>query len=208
MGVAALVMIAGWLSPTGVAAQAPAVESTQQAPATWVVPTTPNGQPDLQGYWTSLSFTPFERPEEFGTREFLNDEELRELFEAGIDHSYEFTFANSSETPVYDATVWGLDAWQNGVRPNRRTSQVVDPADGRLPSMTPEAQARPMGGGNRLGPFDGPKDLTDGRPVPHLWRAADSDGKQLQSERVHLTGAGSRGPRVRVGERDACRGTG
>ena len=155
-------------APAGVVAQAPSAPNTSATPSSeaaqvWVVPATPNGQPDLQGYWTSLSFTPFERPEKYGMREFLTDEELRELFEAGIDHSYEFTFANSSETPVYDATVWGLDAWQNGVRPNRRTSQVVDPANGRLPSMTPEAQARGSGGGGRrLGPFDGPEDLTNG----------------------------------------------
>ena len=154
-------------APAGVVAQTPSVPNTpavvsaERTPASWVVPRTPNGQPDLQGYWTSLSFTPFERPEEFGTREFLNDEELRELFEAGIDHSYEFTFANSSETPVYDATVWGLDAWQNGVRPNRRTSQVVDPANGRLPPMTPEAQAL-RSGGRRERTFDGPEDLTNG----------------------------------------------
>ena len=162
MEVATLVMVAAWLSPMGVAAQAPAVVSSQQAPATWVVPTTPNGQPDLQGYWTSLSFTPFERPEEFGTREFLTDEEMQELFQAGVDRSYEFTFANASDVPVYDATVYGLDAWQNGVQPNGRTSQIVDPANGRLPPMTPEGQARPLGGGNRLPPFDGPGDLTTG----------------------------------------------
>jgi len=156
-------------APAGVVAQAPAdpnppaVVSAERTPASGVVPRTPNGQPDLQGYWTSLSFTPFERPEKYGTREFLTEEELQELFQAGVDHSYEFTFANSSETPVYDATVYGLDAWQNGVQPNGRTSQVVDPANGQLPPMTPEGQARRSGGGgNREGPFDGPEDLTTG----------------------------------------------
>ena len=150
------------VAQTPSAPNTPAVASTERTPGTWVVPRTPNGQPDLQGYWTSLSFTPFERPEQYGTREFLTDEEMQELFQAGVDRSYEFTFANASDVPVYDATVYGLDAWQNGVQPNGRTSQVVDPANGRLPPMTPEGQARPRGGGRREGPFDVPEDLTTG----------------------------------------------
>lgn len=36
----------------------------------------------------------------------------------------------------------GLDAWQQGAKPNLRTSIVIDPKDGRLPPMTPEAARR------------------------------------------------------------------
>src|ERR1700680_559863 len=46
---------------------------------TWVLPRTPDGQPNLQGYWTSLSFTPMERPAKYGNREFLTDEEAAEI---------------------------------------------------------------------------------------------------------------------------------
>ena len=36
-----------------------------------------------------------------------------------------------------------MDAWQmSGVRPNLRTSLIVDPPDGRIPPLTPEAQKR------------------------------------------------------------------
>jgi len=79
----------------------------------------------------------------YGMREFLTDEEMAEAFKAGVKQSYEFTFANAAETPVYDATLYGLDAWQNGVKPNRRTSLVVDPPDGKIPALTEEAKARP-----------------------------------------------------------------
>jgi len=106
----------------------------------WTAPHTPDGQPDLQGYWTNLSFTPLERPAEYGNREFLTDEESAKLFKQGVQHSYEFTYDNPAGTPVYDATTFGLDAWQNGVKPNKRTSLVVDPPDGRVPSLTPQAQ--------------------------------------------------------------------
>ncbi|MBI3050177.1 MAG: hypothetical protein HYY76_17910 [Acidobacteria bacterium] len=137
-------------------AQAP---DASAAPKRWDVARTPHGHPDLQGYWTSLSFTPFERPEKFGTREFLTDQELDELFKAGVQRSYELTFANPADTPVYDATVYALDAWQNGVRPNRRTSLVVDPPDGRLPPLTPEAQARRRSARPAPETFNGPEDL-------------------------------------------------
>ena len=168
----ALAVIVALWAPVFVAAQArPAAPKTPPAKTvaakTWKQPRTPDGQPDLQGYWTSLSFTPMERLPKYGGREFLTDEETAEVFKAGVQHSYEFTFANSSETPVYDATVYALDAWQNGVRPNRRSSLVVDPPDGRIPALTPEAQARRSGrradadaeGAEGAPMFNGPEDF-------------------------------------------------
>src|SRR6266699_379366 len=135
----AVVMAAVLWAPTFVAAQAQSGATAKTATKkgtkaatskkSWVMPRTPDGQPDLQGYWTSLSFTPMERPAKYGNREFLTDQETQDLFNAGVRGSFEFTFANSAETPVYDATTYALDAWQNGVKPNRRTSLVVDPPD-------------------------------------------------------------------------------
>src|SRR6202790_4186770 len=137
------------LLPTFIQAQTKpsfaAKADTKTAPAkspekkTWVLPRTPDGQPNLQGYWTSLSFTPMERPAKYGNREFLTDEEAVEIHREGIQHSYEFTFNDLAETPVYDATVYALSAWQEGVAPNKRTSLVVYPADGKIPALTPEA---------------------------------------------------------------------
>ena len=130
------------LTPVFLGAQAlPAKSATPAARAkTEAVSRTPDGHPDLQGYWTSLSFTPMERPAKYNGREFLTDQEMAEVFKAGVQHAYEFTYANSAETPVYDSTVYALGAWQNGVQPNPRTSLVVDPPDGRIPPLTPQAQ--------------------------------------------------------------------
>ena len=115
------------------------------------LPRTPDGQPDLQGYWTSLSFTPMERPAKYGGREFLTDEEQAQIYKEGVQHSYEFTFDDLAETPVYDSTVYALSAWQHGVAPNRRSSLVVDPPDGRIPPLTPEA-AKARAAARKAGP--------------------------------------------------------
>jgi len=136
-----MVMASALLAPAFLGAQALTAKSATPAPKakTEAVSRTPDGQPDLQGYWTSLSFTPMERPAKYGNREFLTDEEAAEIHKEGIQHSYEFTFNDLAETPVYDATVYALSAWQEGVAPNKRTSLVVDPPDGKIPALTPEA---------------------------------------------------------------------
>src|SRR5665213_1948860 len=54
----------------------------------WKLSYTPDGQPDMQGIWTNLSFTPMVRPAEFGNREFLTKEELDKAFKEGIQRSY------------------------------------------------------------------------------------------------------------------------
>src|SRR6202521_4114592 len=119
--------------------------ATAASTKAWALPRTPDGQPDLQGYWTSLSFTSMERPAKYAGREFLTDEEVAQVYKEGVQHSYEFTFNDFAETPVYDATVYALSAWQHGVAPNRRTSLVVDPPDGKIPPLTPEGRkARAM----------------------------------------------------------------
>ncbi len=160
------------LMPVLVAAQAPSgaaatkTTATTKTPAkTWTGPRTPDGQPDLQGYWTNPNYTPLERPAKFAGKEFLTEAEGAEAFKQDVEHSYEFTFENSAETPVYDATVYALDRWQIGARPNLRTSLIVDPPDGRIPPMTPEArkrQAERAAAKSGRGPFDGPEDLPMG----------------------------------------------
>src|SRR5262249_57523010 len=42
----------------------------------------------------------------------------------------------------YDWKEYGMDGWQSPIRPSLRTSLIVDPEDGRLPALTPEAQKR------------------------------------------------------------------
>lgn len=117
----------------------PAVTSGKKP---WKLSYTPDGQPDMQGIWTNLSFTPMVRPAEFGNREFLTKEELDKAFKEGIQRSYEYTLGNAADSPFYDSTTYALGAWQNGIQPNPRTSLIVDPPDGQFPPLTPEAAER------------------------------------------------------------------
>jgi len=153
----AVVMAAVLWAPTFLAAQAQSGATAKTATKkgtkaatskkSWVMPRTPDGQPDLQGYWTSLSFTPMERPAKYGNREFLTDQETQDLFNAGVRGSFDGAAGsgdaeNDPTSADYDFKTYGLSPWQNGVRPNHRTSLVVDPPDGKIPPLTPAGEAR------------------------------------------------------------------
>ena len=74
----------------------------------WTMPRTPDGQPDLQGYWTSETFTPLERPAKYAGREFLTDAEAEAAQKAGLQRAYDRTYDDPVEEPVYDSTTFGL----------------------------------------------------------------------------------------------------
>ena len=101
-------------------------------------PTTPWSEPDLQGIWTDEYQTPLQRPARFGGRELLTKEEQAELDKRrsallGRDRRGQAR----SERDVAGA----YNAVFESVKPTgRRTSLVVDPPDGHIPALTPEAQ--------------------------------------------------------------------
>jgi len=55
---------------------------------------TPWGDPDLQGIWTHGTFTPLERPAEYGERELLTAEEVAALNHAGVGR--DFTYVSTA----------------------------------------------------------------------------------------------------------------
>jgi hypothetical protein len=118
-----------------------AIEAAKAAAVTtnWTPPRTPWGDPDLQGYYFNHSgYTPLERPRELAGKAFYTEEEALAAFKKAVE-------ADADVDPRvvhYDWKEYGMDAWQSGVRPNLRTSLIVDPPDGRIPPLTPEAQKR------------------------------------------------------------------
>ncbi|HLQ78823.1 MAG TPA: hypothetical protein VK210_15810 [Terriglobia bacterium] len=124
------------LSPARMASQA-------KAPArTWVHPKTPWGDPDIQGMWpgTDLIGVPLARPNNFGERNTLTDEELAQKATQA-----QRTAATDSEEFVRPGTEAGINPpsyWLERGKPQRQASLVVDPPDGKIPALTAEAQKK------------------------------------------------------------------
>jgi hypothetical protein len=103
-------------------------------------PRTAWGEPDLQGIWTDPYQTPLQRPAKYANKEFFTDDERGELDEqrAAIPRR-DKRVARGTERDVAGA----YNAVFQSVKPTaRRTSLVVDPPDGRIPPLTPEAMKR------------------------------------------------------------------
>ncbi len=112
-------------------------------------PRTPWGHPDLQGTYTSKTITPLQRPAELADREQLTAEEVANLEQEVADRNAELAARPARRTEVTQSVDVGEDGapgfynnfWlDRGVTSTGRTSIIVDPPDGRLPSLTPEAQ--------------------------------------------------------------------
>ena len=121
----------------------------------WTPPRTTDGRPDLQGIWTTQTFTPLQRPERYAGKEFLTEQEAAELTKLlttdGINPLAGAIFAASDEERAKlvdqtDAFHYNNAAWLTTPRmktlSSRRTSLIVDPPDGRIPPLTPEGQKR------------------------------------------------------------------
>jgi hypothetical protein len=135
--VAALMAALVILLQVSTAGQAPA---SRTAPAGGPSPKTAWGHPDVQGIWFDEFDTPLERPARFADREFLTDEERAAQDDVrsgnvGRDRRVE----RGSVQDVAGA----YNAVFTSVKPTgRRTSLVVEPANGRIPALTPQAQER------------------------------------------------------------------
>jgi hypothetical protein len=113
-------------------------------------PRTPWGDPDLQGTWDFTTITALQRPPELAGKAFLTEAEAAAL-EKQINQQRVQTEEVSPGAlggvprPETDPGIYNLGWWwePNGRRlvGTRRTSLVVDPSDGRIPPLTPQAQA-------------------------------------------------------------------
>ena len=123
-----------------------------QAPDTAAVPRTAWGDPDLQGIWSFATLTPMERPAELTGKDVLTEEEAAAYEQrdaeirsrsnpATLEDECPDDFPFCSQAPLaYEFRIY-LDRGTTMVS-TRRTSLVVDPPDGRIPPVTPEAEKR------------------------------------------------------------------
>jgi hypothetical protein len=147
LGIAALLaLVVILLAPAPAAAQAqkasaPAAPKAAASTKPWTAPKTPDGQPDLQGYWTNNSYTPLERPNGV-TKDFYTPAELVEANKKAAEREEEQTVPGTVADVHYDFTQFGLDRSQTRLTGNLRTSVIVEPANGKLPPVTSEGQKR------------------------------------------------------------------
>jgi hypothetical protein len=99
---------------------------------------TPDRRPDLQGMWLNDTATPLERPNAFAGKASFSADEAREYEKRYL---LDGTLAISRDKAFELDAAGDLDTYEPGhVLPGGRTSLITDPADGRVPALTPEAQ--------------------------------------------------------------------
>ena len=201
-GALAIVIAISTLAPVPVAGQTATATADTSTPRY-----TPWGDPDLQGVWASDSATPLERPDEMAEKAILTDEEVAvlaaraaQLFNGDTDaafgesvfravlsdaQEYQSRDGATAETPRGTGNYnqfWLIDRWFDN-----RTSLIVDPPDGRIPPLTPEAQARRQERAEARRPSlpDGSEDLGSmrclGGRVPMTGRGYNSNYQIVQA---------------------------
>jgi hypothetical protein len=152
-----LISILGWTltAASTVSGQTAAAQKTQK---TWTSPRTPDGQPDLQGMWNSASGTPMERPDELKGKEFFTEQEAVAWAKMMEERSKRDGKGNRGVGTYNDAF------WEIGTKTVKtlRTSMVIDPPDGKIPPLTPEAAAERKKRLDKIRRPDGPEDLALG----------------------------------------------
>jgi hypothetical protein len=105
-----------------------------------VAPRTAGNHPDLQGFWSNATLTPFERPRDLAGKDFFTEAEAAAFEQRTRDAADR---DRRSSNPQADVNQAYNEAWFDRgttVFPTRRTSIVVDPPDGRVPPLMPQAQ--------------------------------------------------------------------
>ncbi len=126
-------------------AQAPA---KAKAPA--MMTKTPDGHPDMQGIWTNVTLTQLERPEDLAGKATLTDAEAksyeqRDIQTGSIDgdvNNRVLRNAGSAGTGAYNDLFIDRGSQLARVDGKKRTSLIIDPADGRIPPITEAARQR------------------------------------------------------------------
>jgi hypothetical protein len=150
-------------------------QTVSDGDATWVMPRTPDGHPDLQGNWTNATLTPFERPE--GQGPVLSREQALAI-ERGQAETVEersqasdpdrpppeaggtFTVCIDSATGCYNEVYRDPGDRVAVVGGELRSSLVTEPSDGRVPEVTEEARRRVREDRalrDQFGPYDHPE---------------------------------------------------
>jgi len=159
-----------WLSAIAAAGQA------RSKPYTGL--RTPDGQPDLQGFWTNATYTPLERPKNI-TKEFYTRAEALEIMKRQAVEEAEQTQPGTIPDVHYDFTQFGLDRSQGAMALNLRTSLIVDPPDGRLPALSADGRRRADERAAARKSRGGPHDAVQNEPLGARCILMDRNGPPM-----------------------------
>src|SRR5579864_15852 len=121
----------------------------------------PDGHPDLQGIWTNATITPMERPAQFAGKATATDEEAAKYEKQNNDNLYgdrRSANAEQDRDHAYNALFFDRGTELARVDGVKRTSLIIDPPDGKIPPLTPEAKKRTAGRLQAFQRFDRPQD--------------------------------------------------
>jgi hypothetical protein len=103
---------------------------------------TADGQPDLQGVWSNATVTPLERPADLAGKPTFTAEEAAAYEKKAVERNNADRRGANTEADV--AVGYNNFWYDRGAKTvgTRRTSLIVDPPDGRIPALLPEAEKR------------------------------------------------------------------
>jgi hypothetical protein len=122
-----------------------ALLQAQPASKSWTPPRTADGHPDLEGIWTNSTLTPLERAEEFRGKPTISEAEAQAYEKRTLVQGNRDRRDGDPETDVsraYNELFFDRGDKLARLGGTASTSMIVDPGDGKIPPLTPEAQDR------------------------------------------------------------------
>jgi hypothetical protein len=123
-----------------------------------------DGKPDLSGVWNNASLTPLERPASLGDKQFFTEQEAAQFASSKLKDVNRDRRDGSNQADLDRAYNEAFFDRGTNVSRTMRTSLIVDPANGKVPPLTPDAAKKwkQTQAYFELHPGDGPEE----RPLP------------------------------------------